>query len=535
MLAPSGMAQTATIIRPAQAQSYMTGSALGVQLAPDVATNPIRLNIRDTGTVQPTTPDPVSEWNGTAGANSPDFSPTALFEHWAPQALNVTNWDPANTGHIPELGGFSTGGDVTPEVNIQGELDTNAATGASWYYLSFSVKDQVGFDSTNSATNAPGLIGLIQEQDDTAEGAVFGYAADGSVGIPSDYVDTIRVDYTRSQLNPAGTGDWDLTALDWGMGVISRTPNGTNSSLFAERELFYFTLTNDWLETANASISETTSSPSLTLNSRTIYVMQWDATTGWSFPEVAWDEVALFGAAEPNAEIDALSVYKGDNVYDNPERVVFSLVQEPLGTFSSTELNDPFLVAQHANAGNGTPDVPAVSLKTDGGVRFSTKTQIDPTTGPDTHGFCGLDPDDMTQKDDYVAWPTNRAEISPGLAKVGFAMWREEGVPGDGYTLHLEANGGKDEGVAVGIVEFQIAVAPLGGTLPAPTSYTVPFLVNADATHSSFPIDDSILISGQRYIVEGRAVVYGFSNEGDFLLPVTPYDSWSSQLIHTAQ
>ncbi len=417
------------------------------------------------------------------------------------------------------------------------------AGSASWYYLSFAVKDQSGFSPDDPATNAPGLIGLIQAQDSTAEGTVFGYAADDSQLIPADYVDTIRVDYTRAQLNPAGSGDWDLTALDWGMGVIARTPNGQNSSLFAERELFYFTLTDDWVSTAAVTtITEPGTSNFIGLDCRTIYVMRWiwdPSTAGyrWTFPEVAWSETDLFGGFEPDAEIDALSVYRGANTYDNPERVVFSLVQDSTASYANAELSNPFLVAQHARAGYTVDvDVDAVSLKTDGGVPFSVKTQIDPTTGPDPHGFCGLDPDDLAEPDNYVAWPTLAPELSAGLAEVGFAMWREESeLDETGTTLHLEVNGGKEQGIVIGAVEFQIAMAPINGSLPKPKSFSVPFMTGLDATHSSLTIGSSGLVPGVRYRIQGRAVLHGFALVGGNLVPVAPVDSWASELIHVAE
>jgi hypothetical protein len=435
---PNLVVNEPTAVRPNVSQSFLTGAALGLQITSDESIHGIgtssRIGIRlegtQTGAAEPWNTATFGASSSTPTAEFPDYSPAALFGHWLPEAMNSSGpWSASAEGHLPELGGFSTGGDLCPPVNACGELDM-VDPDLRWYYLSFSVDDTLG-------AQADSLVEVAENMFGTAEGTVFGYGIEGSQGMLAGYEDAVRVDYTRNQLNPGslqiGTDAWAISALDWGAGQISRTNSGQTTNLQPRRDVFYFTLSSDWI--TNYGSSPSAASP-ITPDPATIYYMTWGAA-GWSDPAVALDQVALFGQLEPNAEIDALSVYIGDGTEDDPDRVVFSL---DAGDTVDGVVAYQILVTQSGN--NGQTAAQAVPLQTPDGDPVSVKAGVDApagpvVTGPDIDSLCGRDPSEQAALCRQQAVPVEDLS-SDGNYELGVSAVR---YMDKDWKLQVEANG----------------------------------------------------------------------------------------------
>lgn len=450
---PNTLVNDPAAVRPNVAQSFLTGAALGLQITSDEAAigagAASRIGIRTEGTQT----GAGEAWNvanfgqpsSTQGAEFPDYSPAALYAHWVPDAMDLASgstWSAATNGHIPELGGFSTGGDLCPPVNDCGEMQMTEPE-LRWYYLSFSVDDTLGAQSGSMVQIAESTFG-------TAEGTVFGYGFEDSEGMLAGYEDAVRVDYTLNQLNPGslqlGQSTWAVSGLDWGAGQISRTNSGQTTNLQPVRNAFYFTLSRDWV--TNYGSAPSANSP-ITPDEATVYYMTWDAN-GWSDPAVALDQVELFGQAEPNAEIDALSVYIGDGTADAPDRVVFSLDSDDT---VDGDLAYQILVTQSGAGGQSA--VQAMPLQTTDGDPVSVKVGVDAAsgpvvTGPDIDSLCGRDPSEHSARCRQQGVPVYNDSVT-GPFELGVSAVRYRDVE---WNLYTEANGIDMIDGETGIVAF---------------------------------------------------------------------------------
>lgn len=525
----SAQVTPATYIRPSIAQSMLTGSPLGLQIqVPDSAGDPSahQVGIRSDGLPN----RDVSEWDATRFQASsefhPDYSQKELFAHWVTVALQLTGqWSASLPGHVPALGDFSTGGDITPAVDAQGRLQTVSGIVDSWFYLSFAVQDP-------SSGQADGLFDEFLTQVGTLEGAIFGYASDGNTGVPGDYDDVLRVDYTRGQITPSqATEDWSISGLDWGMGQISRTPGLTSgTSTFPERQLFYFSIAQSWIDDFSPGPILDANSMPLTLDSGTIYYMEWgsDGQGGfeWSAPSVAWSHQELYGQQESGVEIDALSVYVGNGTPEDPARVVFSLTQDSQFSSGSSLVNNPFLVSQTAS-----PPVFALPLRTVNDDLFSAKIQIDPITGPDPHGFCGFDPAEGSVLPSTVGVPTAASLQDPDLAQLGLSM-RRLNTPGTkkDWDLTMEATGCDDHGWVIGVALFELWLTGDNGSSGYGNHSYIFDPTSEDVPTWNFTLDTSTL-GGVTTRVDSRVQLGGIDEDGNFVYqgPLIA-DSWLGSL-----
>lgn len=371
-IAPSASAQMAPWVAPTSAQGHFSNWPIGVAVPSPVGLPANPPLVRAPG-VNAGAPIAWTETTfGAAELNHPDYSLAKLTENW-----------PSGGPWTPEFGGVSTGGDVTPPVSATGVLDLS---GEVWYALN------VSFDAY-----AKGLSNsLIEHQRGGASGTrdisgdVFSYYPDGGVGIHPALANSVRVEYTREQLQMTE----NLANVDIGMGVISTDKPNRAGPLFPVRNCFYFTLTqrwvnaHSWMSLAGASI-----------NASTIYKMAWDGTS-WGEPTIAFGHSALFPEVTyPNisigeVQIDAISVYQ----FTGHDRVVFSLTPE---SDAQGYWFDQILVYQRPVGGFGA-QCDTTALKAPGspnGVAVTAKMGAKPRTSmaetgaPDNvDSTCGLDP-----------------------------------------------------------------------------------------------------------------------------------------------
>ncbi|QDU65669.1 hypothetical protein [Engelhardtia mirabilis] len=459
-------AQTSgTVIPAAEAQGMFTGLHTGVQLAPS-ATQVVpssKLRIRSAGVYSGSLEPWSSTEYGGASAWHPDYSPEALYGHWVPAATGYAGvFDPTLPFCVPELGGMSTGGDVSPPVDSTGTLQL-ATSSVRWHSMTFTV-DSAAQGETGSS------VDLARSEEGTAAGRIFSYFSVGSTGIRQELVDTVRVEYTRSQLGLGTTAfdGFEVSALDWGMGLISSTPGEGPTSFQPVRDTFYFTLARRWLDSFGSPLAILVTDPMTSLpvphllDPATVYVMTWDGTD-WSQPEIAFDHDALFGTVTAvDLEIDALSVYRRSGEEpDEPGFVVFSL--DPASTINGSTPNQ-VLVSQRAS-GTGLT-VQAEPFKVPGGDTFTFKAGLletaTPTVGPDNvKGLCGRDPrDEMQPFDTQVGFAADWAG-GPATSGLGLAMARVDGpldAKGIVDYVVLQASGIELSQYDAGLLVFDLEV-----------------------------------------------------------------------------
>ena len=423
LLTRPAMAQLAPIVLPQNGQGMLTGISLGMQLEDSTGS---RLRFRTPGTTtgsnQPWSPTIF----GAPSPQHPDYSDQALFALWTPFISGASTpppWSAVNPEHNPVFGDMSTGGDITPPVDASGTLQLGTSSNTAWYSLSFTVK-----------AGTLGVPGSVFRQVAEPAGHVFSYTVPLSTTIRPDLVDTLRFEYTRNQLGLAATTT-EITALDWGMGIISSGASGSPGVLQPIRTELYFTIDRTWWVTygstpgATGRTKRTVQVPGAApfdLDPSVVYRMEW--TNGaWSVPVIAFDQVDLYGqsltiGADFGPAIDALSVDEPDPSANN-WRVVFSLdsSSDLLGAAPPSEI----LVSQQ---GTGTaPTVTAARLsvrKAPGGAGNPVDGLIG--IGPDeVTGLCGRDPKEGALIDRAVGTPVATVkDLDGSKSPLGLSLQR---------------------------------------------------------------------------------------------------------------
>lgn len=444
MVAPC-FAQLATQVSPGQAQGLFSNFPVGLSVTDPGGDDP--LLIRSPGVAAGV---PVA-WDaslfGQATPVHPDYSTHALTDHWRLLSLPL----------LPEFGGISTGGEVMPDVNGNGEM---IMTSTNWFMLSLTVDH-----------NAHGVGGSVLASRTAGgrnpAGDILSYYAIGSTGINPAFVDTARLEYSREQLQLQQvlqnvSGDHEIANFDFGMGVVSVDPYDRAGNMFPVRICFYFTLTQAWVSAAhqlNGSYTVAGYAP----DAATIYVMTWDSTPGlhWSPPMIAFSRDELFGEGFAGAvEIDALSVDQDGGIASRPDRAVFSLTPGSDPAFPALPY-DQILVSQRE-----PQTCLAKPLKTDGAfgtsTRVSTKFGLVPRTPPtglpdNVTGTCGGDPIEPYLVGAVVGIATN--QWPHGQGTLGLTAVRTS-VPiagSDGqmvHTIHLQAAGMDYYPYPIGYIQF---------------------------------------------------------------------------------
>ncbi|MBI1380250.1 MAG: hypothetical protein GC161_04090 [Planctomycetaceae bacterium] len=458
-------AQMATVIPPSQFQGPFAGQAIGVQLS-RVGTEEISpLRIRTPGL----TLGELEPWTearfDAPDDNHCDYSAEALFAHWVPQLFSAT-WEPGSPLSQPRLGAMCTGGDLTPPVNCQGRMQFLGVDGVHWYTLSFTT-------STGSVGLPGSAIRLAVDgpAPSNPAGWIYTYTSEGSTRIRSELVDTTTVEYTAAQLGDEGgvSATREVEALDWGMGMISVTGNAEPSTLQPQRNRFYFSLDQAWINEVFGVTpppmtvlvgSQGTATTTAEINSATVYAMFWEDGE-WSLPLVAFTPSELLGSTTYNASIDALSVdSRPSDLVENPSRVVFSLT---VGSTVNGQSVDQILVTQPASASPVLPQVNAKAFSTPSGTKVSDKVGLSPNAyppfsiGPDeVRGLCGRDPKELQDFDLWVATPADVIG-EPKYADIGLTVGRlYQEVPGNGFVEHMltSVHGIEVDGWDVGLLEL---------------------------------------------------------------------------------
>jgi len=413
---------------------------------------------------------------GAATPDHPDYSFSALTDHWAP----------GSPVPPPEFGGISSGGEVMPAVDDEGEM---IMTIGNWYMLSITVKSQAdGLDGS--------LLRTRTANSRNPAGDILSYYAIGSTGINPALVDTVRLEYSREQLRlqaplPVATGDREIANHDFGVGVISIDPEERAGSMFPVRDCLYFTLTQAWVLLAGSTFEL----DNLPANASTIYVMTWDGSE-WSDPAIAFSHSLLFPERDVGTvEIDALSVDRGSGTALSPDRTVFSLTREsdlpesgsvPESTF------DQILVYQRGNSVN--PTCPTTALIAADSISVSAKFGLKPRADftplgePDDVGStCGGDPKEPYQVGPIAGVATGQAPY--GASDLGLSLIRTR-LPFQGWvdgttvppnsgiveTLHMQVTGLEYQPHTWGFIVFYID-GPNG-----PEQWGSPYLIDAAAS-----------------------------------------------------
>jgi hypothetical protein len=470
LLTQSATAQLAPIVWPQSSQGMFTGISLGTQLEDSTGT---RLRFRTPGT---TTGGNVA-WDpatfGAPSAQHPDYRNEALFSRWTPYIPNgagVFPWVAGLPLHNPVLGDMSTGGDLTPPVDANGVMDMVAGSDTAWYSLSFTV-----------AKGTKGVTGSVFSQLPSAAGHVFSYTVPLSTGIRPDLVNTLRFEYTRGQMGLTGTTT-EITALDWGMGIISTGATGGPGGLQPIRTRLYFTLDRDWWlsygSVANGA-SRTNlqvvilNEPSFELSPSVVYRMDWNGAH-WSVPSVAFDQTALYGSAQAVGQssgpaIDGLSVDQPGTT-EGQWRVVFSL--DSSSTISGNPPHAEILVSQSSNGATGAVTAKPLSVRqTPNGPGIPVDNVIG--IGPDeVTGLCGRDPKENSILDSVVGTPLPvmdegdevKTEIGLSLQRFDSFGPNKTSVPTD--SMLFEVHGIEIPGDRIGVLMFEGDLAPNGPSMP---------------------------------------------------------------------
>jgi hypothetical protein len=378
-----------------------------------------------------------------------------------------------------------------PPINPAGELVFGLN---DWYALSVSV--------AGDAVGRGGSMVEMRREGQTPRnpgGDVFTYYSVGSHRIHEDYVDTVRLEQSREQMQlgqvaVTPSGDREISNLDYGMGVISVNPNTPTGSMFPTRVRFYFTLTKAWAEymrVTHSSYQIGNAQP----NARTIYSMTWIPGTppSWSQPSIALTPTDLFGPftlVDPSRiEIDALSV---DSTMANL-RVVFSLTPDSDYALHSGSF-DQILVYQSGQS----PAFATTSLKTHppGGAvttfsnHLGLKSRIDGTPDNVT-AVCAIDPKELYQIGQAVGIATDQLACRQGL--LGISASRQDDPAVAEYVLHLQVTGLGLGGYDLGLVQLFTegeAVDPGSGVDPGDAvPWGAPFVIDPVAAgHNVFQL-----------------------------------------------
>ena len=526
-LSSVALAQMGGQVGPESAQGFLTGTPVGLQHVKENAANsalrkPLirqRTNTVANGTLVKFQAPALS----APGANNPDYSDAKLFD-W----ISAYSLDPSNAYHRPELGDMSTGGDVTPQVDSEGSLEMNVATNTTWLHTTISVDG-----------NAVGQTGSLISRPGTGSSDLFSYVAENSIGIDPAFVDQVRIEYTTAQLD-LPNANRGVNAVDWGMGLISRTPNGGTTQLQPVRNLFYFTVSKWWLDMH----------PSIPMEPYEVYVMEWNGTD-WSTPVVAFDVTSLFHEDTlalldlAETEIDGLSVFLGTGSAATPNRVTFSLT--PGSWLDPAARQGELLVSQRypdvvlsRDLRTERPDPATAPSPTNRGILITDKFGLflAPEGGdPDNvDGICNKDPKEPFKLDSSIALPM---EAQPGApdGDLGFTMLRDGEADPSGLDpshhgdLMMQAHGVDLEDGQIGVVVLELEAWRDGELLPFATTDSGYLLAlpGEDPPHlfGAFHMDLRNEAPMTKISLRGRALLTVLDSN---LNPVSFHESWWSEL-----
>lgn len=402
------------------------------------------------------------EWNattfGAATAVHPDYS-----------FAELTKWAPS--GRSPEFGGISTGGDIMPLVDGQGRMQMAPNL---WCMVSIVLDSQ--------AVGMPGSLletRVLQGNNPATE--IMSYYAEGSTGIHPRFVDTVRIEYTGTQLNlqqalPQPAGNREIVNHDFAMGVHSANSTGQSDPMFPVRDRFYFTLTKSY---ANWLVQQGFDIDSELPTASHVYLLLWDASLlEWVGPTIAFGHDQLFhGRDIGTVEIDALSVFV--HPPSGQSRLVFSLT--PDSDVWPTSVFDQLLVYQ----GDATSTTcPTTSLKTQAGMEITQKKGLRPRTGsgstpstgtPDNvNSACIGDPFDLMALSRRMGTATD--DMRQGAGEFGFTAVRHS-PPNSGVDeIHIQVTGFDLHGYMFGFVWLQLE-GPAGSNTP-PVPLGDPILID---------------------------------------------------------
>ena len=277
---------------------------------------------------------------------------------------------------------------------------------------------------------------------------------------------TVRTEFTGPQLL-VPDDEPRLTALDWGMGLISETPLGSATFLQPTRNRLYFSVTQEWLDLYQAAHLP----GGLQLRSNEIYGMQWSAGQ-WSAPTVAFSTTDLFGSPQPNAELDAISVFSDNHGIGQEPTVVFSLTPDSELTHGGQAfVPDQILVTQrgsyHPHSGQDATAA-TLSVVTNSSAEpiskaFGLDVDLVMAEGPDNvTGLCGRDPGaELFLFDKHKGIPSQNAAKSSG---VGLSLLRhteldKKSDAGQNYadTLRFAVSGIDPTSYDVTVVDLHLA------------------------------------------------------------------------------
>lgn len=464
---------------------------------------------------------------GAATTNHPDYSLTALTAHW---------WSGSS---VPEFGGISTGGEVMPAVNTDGRM---IMTTGNWYMLSITVgRNAKGEDYSllKSRTVVPGSSPAVARN---PAGDILSYYAKGSTGINDDLEDTVRLEYSREQLQlqdplPTATGPRELTNHDFGVGVISVDPGNRSETIFPVRNAFYFTLSLAWVTGPGSALQL----DSEYVNASTIYGMIWNGTT-WDDPFIAFTHAELFpGYDLHEVEIDALSVDKGSGTVGSPDRAVFSLTPDSDDVTDGTF--DQILVFQRDGSAGGLCDTTALLIadSTTPGTRVSERFGLKPRTSfvpglgePDNvRSTCGGDPKEPYEVGPVCgiatgANPTGDGDMGLSVVRTCVPVYFPEndeelppaGPPAMVETLNFEVTGFDFDGFDLGFIRLYIEGA--NGPEQLGAAYWIdPASEALNALDIAIPMENYVI--GLPVKLRARCVGFNFSDPNN---PVELLESW---------
>lgn len=497
--APRGAAQVppATVVPPTEAQGLFTNWPVGLTITSTSPTRPVLIRASGANTGKP------AEWSAAAfGAASPvhpDYS-MSMLTTWAPASIDV-----------PIFGGISTGGEILPTVDQNGVMMLSVD---QWFALTFTVggTSQGEAGSMIAARAALGNPG----------GDVISYYARGSESINPAYPHTVRLEYSRDQLQlqqatPTTSTPREISNFDIGMGVIASDPTNRAGIMFATRDRFYFTLTKAWADAANQlSIALGGAEP----DSATIYVMQWNGTS-WSAPSVLFDAEDLFGqgAVPEEYEIDALSVgCDTTGACSSPQRVILSLTPE---SNTSTHTFDQILVRQVSPWPCTTTALKLAPAVANGSpVEFSTVVglrQNGAVGGPDdVTSTCGIDPPEPYNIGPVLALATDQQKYGDG--ELGLTAYRQSkpGLPNGNDVLHIEVAGMEYAPYQFGFVQLYTEGEPWGtsGANDDTVEWGDPFVIDAGCSalnRLDLPIEIPNAVKGDLFRFSATVIGVSFT------------------------
>ncbi len=397
-LPAASAAQQATTVPPSIRRGMLSAVPVGIIASPDGGTQD--LLVIDPGT-QEGAPQPWSAARfGHAGENYPDFSMAALFGPLA---------------SVIELTGVSTGNDLMPETSPDGTLIMNN----QWFTLTVSVtNDALGQGNSHVDRIALG-------QGDSPGSELFTYYALGSVGIDPVLVNTNHSERSREELGLAAPQvppmeKPDVSALDFGIGMIAFDPIERSVDLFPTRDRFYFAVAQACAPLLGPSFAVDPELPpgsnTVAANAATIYACEWRLSAGswsWSQPSV-YRSPAVLGLDPAFDQIDALGV-------STPQDAVIFSTQLVPGR-NQLQVLQPTQSAPKA-------------LKAQNGMTITQHLGL--TEDTDVDGTCGIDPVVALCGGRTVSIPTTPVGETP----LGISVVR--GQPGfkGADSIHVQVTG----------------------------------------------------------------------------------------------